>query len=148
MRIAILYGSTTGQTRRVAELLRRQFPGSDLWDVAVTHPVDLASYEVVLIGTSTWGTGALQDDWAVRIGDFPPSWAEGKLLAFFGLGDRIVFPDTFCAGVALLEARFVSRAGRIVAPNLLLDDDNDPGRTEALVTAWASRIKGAGVGDR
>lgn len=148
MRIAILYGSTTGKTRAAAEVLGREFAEADLWNVADARPEDLAPYGAVLFGTSTWGTGLLQDDWAARVDSFPPECVENKVVAFFGLGDRIVFPDTFCSGVALLEARFAPRAARVVGPALLLDDDNDPGRTQGLLRAWAARIKGSGVGNR
>lgn len=145
MKTAIVYGSTTGKTRTVAALLTRHFPGADLWDVGRLRASDLLPYQVVLFGTSTWGTGKLQDHWERQLPHLPPSCVAGKTLGFFGLGDQTVFADTFCAGLTRLKNHFGPAAARLLEPALVLDHDNRAGQTEALVTAWAQRLKEEGL---
>lgn len=145
MKIAILYGSTTGKTGFVARCLADHFPQAVLLDVAHTGAEDLGTYEAVLVGTSTWGTGVLQNHWARRLAALPPSAFAGKLVAFFGLGDRQAFPETFCAGLEKLKARYAPAAGRVLGPDLILDHDNEGARTEALVEAWARTLEQEGL---
>jgi flavodoxin I len=145
MKIAILYGSTTGKTGLVARCLAGHFPGAELLDVAHTAVEHLGKYDAVLVGTSTWGTGILQNHWARRMATLPASAFAGKTLAFFGLGDRQAFPETFCAGMEKLKARYAPAAGRVLGPDLVLDHDNEGARTEALVEAWARTLEQEGL---
>ena len=147
--VAILYGSTTGKTEAVADLLQTYFPDSRVFGIADTEPAALAPYDTVLLGTSTWGTGALQDDWKKRLGDFPPEVFAGKVLGFFGLGDKAAFADTFCTGMVELHRRYSPAASRVIgtfsgkeptAVGLALDDDNQALLTEGRVAGWAERL--------
>jgi len=147
MRIAILYGSTTGKTEAVAQMLQLHFPNADLLRVATSRASDLAKYDAVLLGTSTWGTGALQEDWRRRLTEFPAECLKGKILAFFGLGDKIAFPETFCAALSQLDALYAPAASQVLGgTGLTLDDDNQGLLTEGKVAGWADRLKSEGLG--
>lgn len=63
--IGIFYGSSTGTTESVAKRIAQKLGVEDahLYDVAKASPADMASYEVLILGSSTWGAGDLQDDW-------------------------------------------------------------------------------------
>ena len=61
----IFYGSSTGTTEAVANLIASKLgiASADVHD-AGKLTADLAgSYDVLILGTSTWGYGELQDDW-------------------------------------------------------------------------------------
>ena len=147
MKIAIVYGSTTGKTQAVATLLQGHFPGSVVLNVAHIQARDLTEFEVVLLGTSTWATGALQNDWLRRLPLFPPGCLKGKNLAFFGLGDKVAFPDTFCHGMHTLQRHFAPGAVRVLGgEGLSLDDDNHHLLTEGRVAGWADKLKEEGLG--
>jgi len=143
MRIAILYGSTTGKTAQVARLLAGHWPGAAVFDVATVSPDELAPFEALVLGVPTWGTGALQADWERRLPDLAPCCA-GKALALFGLGDRLAFPETYCQALGTLGSAVVPRGTRALGL-LTLDHDNSPDRTPALLTAWVAKLAQAGL---
>ena len=64
-KIGIIYGSTTGTCESLANQLATCLGVSDN-DV---HSADkltdalVSAYDVLILGTSTWGDGELQDDW-------------------------------------------------------------------------------------
>ena len=57
--IGIFYGSSTGTTEDIAKRIAAKLgvDASNLYDVAKASPSDLAGYEVLILGSSTWGTG-------------------------------------------------------------------------------------------
>jgi len=63
-KIGIFYGSSTGHTEKVAELIGQAFG-----DNAITINVDdateddLKKFPYLIFGTSTWDIGSMQDDW-------------------------------------------------------------------------------------
>ena len=61
----IFYGSTTGTTESVARLIAEKLGVSpaDVHDVSKLDAALAESYEALILGTSTWGDGELQDDW-------------------------------------------------------------------------------------
>lgn len=64
-KIGIFYGSSTGTTQGIAETIASKLgvPASDVIDVSKMNADMVKEYEVLLLGTSTWGDGELQDDW-------------------------------------------------------------------------------------
>ena len=64
-KIGVFYGSTTGTTedlaRRIAEKL--DVPSADVFDVSKLTEALVNEYDVLVLGSSTWGAGELQDDW-------------------------------------------------------------------------------------
>jgi len=57
-RIGIFYGSTSGHTRRVAELIRREFVGEsvDVHDVSKAGEDDIEQYDMLILGAPTCRT--------------------------------------------------------------------------------------------
>ena len=87
-KIGIFYGSSTGSTSEVAQRLAKALGAeANVFDVASADAADVAGFDVLLLGSSTWGLGDLQDDWE----DFLPKLAEqdlaGKNVALFGCGE-------------------------------------------------------------
>ncbi len=162
-KIGLFYGSTTGSTLKVAELIQKAFgPGQvEIVDVRRASPADLKKYDVLILGTSTWHWGGLQDEWAVFEDQLTPQALAGKKIAFFGLGDQKRYPDHFVDGMGLLydkvkptgasvigtwpkddynyEASAAEVDGRLVG--LALDEDNEPGRTPGRIESWVQRLK-------
>lgn len=160
----IFYGSTTGTTgevaKQIAELLG--IDSSDIHDVANSAPTDVADYEVLILGTSTWGDGDLQDNWADFVNGLKVIDLTGKQVALFGCGDESM-SDTFCNGVGTLYddlkdtgAEFIGsfntdgysfdhsdavRDGKAVG--LLLDNVNKPEMTPEKLDMWCTIIKNA-----
>jgi flavodoxin I len=163
-KIGLFYGSTTGSTLKVAELIQQAFgPGQvQLVDVRRASPEDLKKYDVLILGTSTWHWGGLQDEWAVFADQLTPEALTGRRIAFFGVGDQKRYPDHFVDGMGLLydkvkgtgvpvvgrwpkdgydyQASAAEVDGRLIG--LALDEDNEPGRTPSRIHAWVQKLKG------
>ena len=63
--IGIFFGSTTGTTEAAAGDIARRLgvAAADLHNVADTPADEVDRYDLLLLGSSTWGCGELQDDW-------------------------------------------------------------------------------------
>jgi flavodoxin I len=162
-KIGLFYGSTTGNTLKVAELIQKAFgPGQvEIVDVSRAAPEDLEKYDVLILGTSTWHWGGLQDEWANFQDQLTEEVLAGKKVAFFGVGDQKLYPDHFVDGMGLLYDKVKSTGvpifgtwpkdgydyqasaaqvdGRLVG--LALDEDNEPGRTPSRIQAWVQQLK-------
>lgn len=78
----IFYGSTTGCTEQVANTLAQTLgiAANDIHNVGTTAATEVAPYDTLLLGSSTWGSGDLQDDWY----DFIDAVSANKLNLYFG----------------------------------------------------------------
>ncbi|MBQ1854223.1 MAG: flavodoxin, partial [Prevotella sp.] len=119
----------------------------------------IADNDVLLLGTSTWGAGELQDDWYDGIDVLKEADLEGKTVAIFGCGDAESYPDTFCGAMGEIYNAVSDRAtvvggvstddytfddseavqnGQFVG--LALDDVNESDKTEARIDAWIASL--------
>jgi flavodoxin I len=161
--IGLFYGSTTGSTLKVAELIQQAFgaEGVDLVDVRKASGDDLKRYDVLIFGTSTWHWGGLQDEWAVFEDSLVKEALAAKQVAFFGLGDQKNYPDHFVDGIGLLyekvkglgaqvigmwdkgEYRYKASAaevdGRLVG--LAIDEDTEADETQDRINRWVEQLK-------
>jgi flavodoxin I len=162
-KIGLFYGSTTGSTLKVAELIQEAFePDSvEIVDVGKASPEDLNKYDVLILGTSTWHWGGLQDEWAAFEDHLTKEALAGKTIAFFGLGDQERYGDHFVDGIGLLyekvkptgartigtwpkdgyhyDASAAELDGRLVG--LALDEDNEPDKTRDRVQRWVRQLR-------
>ena len=94
-KIGVFYGSTTGTTedlaRRIAEKL--DVPSAHIYDVSKLTEALVGEYDVLVLGSSTWGAGELQDDWYDGIKILKKCDLSHKYVALFGCGaDSLGFP--------------------------------------------------------
>lgn len=160
--IGIFYGSTTGTTayiaRRIAQLLG--VPDADIHDVADTAPDRLGDYSTLILGSSTWGNGDLQDDWYDFIDGAGALDLSDKRTALFGCGDETM-SDTFCNAVGKLyeglrktgttfigefPAEGYSFSASLAADGtlmrgLVLDEVNHPELTDRRLRQWTDILK-------
>ena len=163
-KLAIIYGSDTGATENVANLLVEKIKPLeiDLLEVSNVSPDDFLEYDIIIMGIPTWYIGELQSDWDYFFPKFKEIDFTGKKTAFFGLGDQLGYPDSFVDGIGILAEVVLKNGGEVfgywsnegydfdeslgVAPNgdfygLVLDDDNEHEMTEERVDKWLSQIK-------
>ena len=64
-KIGIFYGSSTGTCESLAEQLAGELgvTGGDVHSADKLTAELANTYDVLVLGTSTWGDGELQDDW-------------------------------------------------------------------------------------
>lgn len=159
----IFYGSTTGTTESVARLIAEKLEVSpeDVHDVSKLDAALAESYEALILGTSTWGDGELQDDWYDGIKVLKGMDLSGKTVALFGCGDSESYSDTFCDGMGILfndlknsGCRFIgavpdadytySSSIAVTDSNfvgLAIDDINESDKTDERVTDWTEKLK-------
>ena len=96
-KVGIFYGSTTGATEGVAETIaaRLGVASEDIHNVGTTKVDEVDKYDVLLLGSSTWGIGELQDDWNDFLDKLKAKNLSGKTVAIFGCGDSASFWRVF-----------------------------------------------------
>jgi flavodoxin I len=110
----------------------------------------------ILLGTSTWGGGELQDDWYDGVKTIRQTNLSGKKVAIFGCGDSASYSDSFCSGMKELydaaQAAGATLVGEVSTEGytyddseavvdgkfvgLALDEENEGDKTEARIDAW------------
>lgn len=158
--IAIVYGSSTGATKSVAERISEVLGGVDLFDVDGLNFDDLSEYDFLILGTSTTGIGDLQDDWDSALSKLSKFDFSNKKVALFGLGDSASFSDSFAAALYTLYKEIKGKAEIVGAVDvdgytfdssdavvdgkfvgLALDEDNEYNETDARIAAWIEDLK-------
>lgn len=158
---AIFYGSTSGNCEGIANKIAEALGTSDVFSASELDPDKISAYDNLLLGSSTWGSGDLQDEWYDGIEVLRSSDLSGKTVAVFGCGDSCGFSTTFCnamsalydtaktAGATMIGSvstdgyTFDESAsvvdGRFVG--LALDEDNESEKTTERIAAWVEDIK-------
>lgn len=162
-KVGIIYGSSTGTCETIANSIAQKL-GVDSADVMNAGEITVEKvnpYEVLLLGTSTWGDGEVQDDWYDGLKVLKSADLKGKTIALFGCGDSESYCDTFCDGISVLYEDLKDSGCTIVGKvptdgynfsssisvvdgmfvGLPLDDINEDNKTEARVDAWLEEIK-------
>lgn len=163
--IGLFYGSDTGFTELVADLIRDEFStiAPDLisvHDIGITPVEMLLDYDYLIIGCPTWDIGQLQDDWDARYLQLDDLDLAGKQVAIFGLGDQFGYPDSFCDAIGILGRKFRERGATLAGftptagfefsysegvqdgmfMGLALDDENESEKTPARITEWVWQL--------
>ena len=142
-KVHVIFGSTTGMTEAVATKIAAEFGVSPI----NINAADASAFdaELLVLGSSTWGIGDLQDDWAAKLDEAKANFA-GRKVAVFGLGDSIGFADTFCAAADALAAAAKEAGATLVGDVLKLDEGNESDKTDGRIADWTAKIKAeAGV---
>lgn len=97
----IFYGSTTGNTENLAGEIASilGIDSADVHNVGQSSADEVDGYSTLLLGSSTWGSGDLQDDWYDFLDALKEKDLSGKRVALFGCGDSASYPDTFCGAL-------------------------------------------------
>lgn len=166
MRIGLFYGSTLGRTAMVARRIARRLGSSvveRVSSVAEIKAADLSGFDALVLGTSTWYLGALQDDWDAFCAELEGAELAGVPVVFFGVGDQTGFPSTFVDAMGALrervsrcgadvrhghahDGRYTFRASRALLPDgrfcgLALDEDNQAHLTDERLDRWCAQLR-------
>ncbi len=103
-KVTIIYGSTTSNTESAAKDIAAAISGHtvSVMDVSNASKADFEDADVLILGTSTWGLGDIQDDWDAKLSVLQGANIAGKKVAIFGLGDSASYGDTFVDGVGII----------------------------------------------
>lgn len=122
-KIAIIYGSGTGNTEEVADKIAEVANG----DVTVYNAPDADNTifdesDLIVFGSSTWGDGELQEEFQDFLEVYIDEvFLEGKNVAVFALGDSEGYEDTFCAAAQIIEDQVKESKANLVVETLRID---------------------------
>lgn len=161
--IGIFYGSTTGNTEQVAQLIRGEFgeENADMIDVGEAQKEDLEKYKYLIFGVSTWGISDLQDDFEEFLAMLNDVDLSRKKVALFGLGDQNTYTYTFCDAMGLvydwLKKKGVKVVGEIPTTGytfqsslalvkgklvgLAIDTKTETHKTPERISQWVELLK-------
>lgn len=159
--IAILYGTSGGNTESVAKSIKNLFNGdADLYNVENIRIDDIEPYKYLILGTSTTGIGDLQDDWDSFLPAFSKADLSGKTVAIFALGDSASFSSSFAESMKVIYDAIKDKTkvvgsvadegytyddsmavvdGRWIG--LPIDEDNEYDQTDARLENWVEGLK-------
>lgn len=160
-KIAILYGSSGGNTEMVAKSIADLFDGeADLYNVEDVRLDDIKPYKYLILGASTTGIGDLQDDWDSFLPSFAKADLSDKTVAIFALGDSASYSSSFAEAMIMIYDAISDKTnivgsvadegytyddtmsivdGRFVG--LPIDEDNEYDKTDERIEAWVEELK-------
>ncbi|MEH6648528.1 MAG: flavodoxin FldB [Motiliproteus sp.] len=167
MKISLLYGSTTGNTEDVAELIERTLSEDqiELFDVAEAGMEEACANDRIIMGIPTWDYGEIQSEWEDVWDEIDTIDFSGKVVALYGLGDQVGYGDWFLDAMGLLHDKLLDRGARLVGywpvvgydftaskaltpddsqfVGLAVDEDCQHELTEERVLNWCTQVRQA-----
>lgn len=111
--LAILYGSTTGNTSDIAVKIQQKL-GGDLFDVQNTGLEVVLDYDHLIFAIPTWDYGEIQDDWLEVWDSFDHLELAGKTIALVGLGDQYGYAEWFVDAMGMLHDKAEAAGGTMI----------------------------------
>ena len=159
-KIGIFFGSTTGVTEEIANKISNNLEGAEVYNISGNED-KLNDFDVLILGTSTWGFGDLQDDWQGTLDELANLDLSGKKVAYFGTGDQSTFADTFIDGIGIINDEIEKTGALVIGQTsidgyefneskaivddkflgLAIDEVNQSELTDERVEKWISELK-------
>lgn len=161
--LAILYGSTTGNTSDVAVKIQQQLGEGDLFDVQEIGLEITEEYDQIIFAIPTWDYGEVQEDWLELWDTFDYFDMNGKTTAFVGLGDQYGYAEWFLDAMGMLHDKVLARGASVIGHwpvegyefdeskaltpdgkhfvGLALDEDSQRELTDERIAAWCEQLK-------
>lgn len=162
-KIGLFYDTDTGNTRKVAKMIRKHFNEDDIEmkSIAKLELADFEKYSAFILGTPTLGEGELPENWDAFLPSLDEMDFTGKTIALFGLGDQIEYAHEFVDGLGILYEKFESLGASFVGfwplkgyeydysgaeldnefAGLVLDQDNQSHLTPKRLETWIEQVK-------
>lgn len=157
----IVYGSTSGNCESIANRIAEALGVSSVVSASALTAEHINNNINIILGSSTWGSGDLQDEWYDAIDVIRSSNLSGKTVAVFGCGDSCGFSTTFCEAMKTLYDAAASAGATMIGSvstdgytfddstavvdgkfvGLALDEDNESDKTDERIAAWVEAIK-------
>ncbi len=157
----VIYGSSTGTCEDLAERIAKKLGDAEVVAVADADAAKIQSYDNLILGTSTWGFGEMQDDWYDGVKMLKSADLSNKTIALFGCGDSSSYSDSFCGGMGEIYNELKDSGAKIVGAvstdgydfddssavvdgefvGLVLDEVNEADKTDERIKAWVEAIR-------
>ena len=165
MKVGVFYGSNTGNTEEVIEVLDStlQENGFEVskYDMQSSSSKDFDSYDFMIMACPTWNDGELQDDFEDDANNIEKYDFTGKTVALVGLGDQETYSDTFVDAIGTLSEMCKKNGAKVIGSwpiegydfeesaavidgkfvGLALDEDNQSDMTSERISTWVNQLK-------
>ena len=161
MTTAIFFASSTGNSEEIANKISVALNDIEVFDLAGTKIEKINEYDKLILGSSTWGDGELNDDWEDIWGDFCKLDLSNKTIALFGLGDQESYSDEFCSAMGIIYEQIAKSGAKIIGftstdgyyhdsskaqiddkfVGLVIDEDNQSDLTDERINKWTNEIR-------
>ena len=159
----IIYGSSTGTCEDLATRIGAKLGVDNIINVTDLDNNVIANNDNLILGTSTWGAGEVQDDWYDGIRTLKSTGLGGKTVALFGCGDSVSYSDTFVGGMAEIYNAANEAGADVIGAvategytfddseavvdgkfvGLALDEVNEDDKTDERIDTWIAEIRPA-----
>lgn len=156
----IIYGSSTGTCEDIAGRIASKLGVDEVINVTDASADTLASNDNLILGTSTWSAGEVQDDWYDGLKLIKSADLSGKTVALFGCGDSSSYSDTFVGGMAEIYNAVKAAGANVIGQvstegytfddsesvidgkfvGLAIDEVNEDNLTDGRIDAWVADI--------
>ena len=157
----IIYGSTTGNAASAAQTIAEKLGnGATVKEAGAASKSDLTDFDNIILGSSTWGDGELQDDWFGFLPTIKEVGLSGKTVAVFGVGDQFSYSDTYVNAMGELYDAATAAGANVIGSTstdgysfnestavrdgkfvgLALDYDNQGDLSDDRIAAWVAQI--------
>lgn len=147
-----------------AEKIRNEIGAErvDIFNIADTDIHEAEQYRLLIMGIPTWDYGELQEDWEAIWDELPSLKLEGKLVALFGLGDQVGYPQWFLDAMGYLHDQLVLQGATLIGywpadgfdfeeskaltedkshfVGLALDEENEFDLSEGRIKQWCADV--------
>ncbi|RXJ99548.1 flavodoxin [Arcobacter sp. CECT 8986] len=163
MATAIFYASSTGNTEEVATKIAEKLDITTLFNISNNQKDinKISEYDKLILATSTWGDGDLQDDWDEIWEDFKQIDFSDKTVALVALGDQDGYDDTFVNSLGTMYEQVVEQGANVIGftstdgydfeestavkddkfVGLVIDEDNQDDLTDERIDNWTDEIR-------
>ncbi len=168
-KIALFYAPEKGNTDRVAHKFA-EIAGKDKFELFLvdenTEPKQLDDYDKIVfalstVGRDSWSSEYTQIGWDLLVPKLEDYDFTGKTVAIIGLGDHILYANSFVDSMGVLAKVVLKQGARLVGKcssddyeftdseaiegdiflGLPIDEDNEDDLTEERLTNWWEEIK-------
>lgn len=157
----IIYGSSTGTCEDLAARIGAKLGVDNVINVTDLDDSVIANNDNLILGTSTWGAGEVQDDWYDGLKVIKNADLSGKTVALFSCGDSESYPDTFVGGMLEIYNAVKQAGANVIGAvatdgytfddsesvvdgkfvGLALDEVNEDSKTDERIDNWVAEIK-------
>lgn len=167
-KIALVYWPEGGNVETVAEKIFHRFEDDKIEknSVASIDQQTLSDFDYLIVGGSTVGSHVWEDaddsnKWHKFFNMLDNIDLSSKTVAFFGLGDQVLYPHHFVDGLGVFREEFEKRGAKIIGQwpvkgyefidsegmkdemfyGIALDEDNQAELTDERLDSWLPEIK-------
>lgn len=165
--VGIFCATAGGTSLKIAEELAKAFNVEEEDFINMEEDFDdveqLLDYDVLFIGSSTWGQGDVHHEWVDPQLDIESDGVDfsGKKIALFGAGDSVKHGEHFCSALGKLYKTFSQAGANVVGfvdandynykfslsqigdklCGLAIDEHNEKEKTQTRIENWIGNLK-------